>query len=177
MECNLLSPLPCACVCARACACACVRVCVTTLCFGTQLSSQETATAALLKWGFFTDNQKFAKAPVSGQMKGLTPQGRNCCFFLFFCNTVQDPHLPPHTSSTPLLFSLAAPTHPAGTLSAIIHSAYSSVSSVFPHFLTKNVFFSLSFNFATNSSNHLPSLARLLQHTPQTVCVSDYFPL
>ena len=53
------------------------------LCFRAELSSQETATAALLKWGYFTDNQRFVKAPVSGQMKGLTPQGRNCRLFFF----------------------------------------------------------------------------------------------
>lgn len=64
---------------------------------GAELSSQEAATAALLKWGYFTDNQRFVKAPVSGQMKGQTPQGRNCCFFFsfFFWCSVHNPHLHP----------------------------------------------------------------------------------
>lgn len=144
MECNLLLAV-CACVHVRAC------VCLTTLFFGTQLSSQETATAALLKWGYFTDNQRFAKAPVSGQMKGLTPQGRNCClFFLQHCSGSPPP-------STHLL-------HPSLFLSGCAHtprrhlvSHYSLGSflaecqrrlSAFSHLI---IFF--SFNFATYSNS------------------------
>lgn len=74
--------------------CACKRTY-----FAAQLSSQETATAALLKWGYFTDNQRFLKAPVSGQMKGPTPQGRNCClFFLVLQLCSGSPHLSTSTS-------------------------------------------------------------------------------
>lgn len=62
---------------------------------GAELSSQE---GTLIKWGYFTDNQRFVKAPVSGQMKGLTPQGRNCCLFF---SSVQDPHLHPPPPPTP----------------------------------------------------------------------------
>lgn len=176
MECNLLSPLPCACVCARMCTCACV--CNYLVLWHTAQFPGD-GHCSLIKVGFFHRQSEVCEGASERPDERADSSGEKLLLFLFsfFCNTVQDPHLPPHTSSTPLLFSLAAPTHPAGTLSAIIHSAYSSVSSVFPHFLTKNVFFSLSFNFATNSSNRLPSLARLLQHTPQTVCVGDYFPL
>lgn len=66
-------------------------------------------------------------------MKGLTPQGRNCCrfFFSFFCSSVQDPHLnPPPPPSTSLSLSLAVPARPAGTLSVIIHRTRSGWESV-----------------------------------------------
>ena len=70
------------------------------------LISQDTASAALLKWGYFTDNERFVKAPVSGQMKELTPQGRNCCLlFLFFLQLFSGS--PPLSSSTPLSLSLS----------------------------------------------------------------------
>lgn len=111
MECNLLLAV-CACVHVRAC------VCLTTLFFGTQLSSQETATAALLKWGYFTDNQRFAKAPVSGQMKGLTPQGRNCCLF-FFAALFRIPtslHTPPPPLSVSLWLCPHTPQAPCQPL-------------------------------------------------------------
>lgn len=83
------------------------------------LISQETATAALLKWGYFTDNQRFVKAPVSGQMKELTPQGRNCClFFLQLCAGSPPPPSPSLSLSLPFLLWLCphAPKAPCQSL-------------------------------------------------------------
>lgn len=136
---------------------------------GAGLGSQEAATAALLKWGYFTDNQRFVKAPVSGQMKGLLLRGETVGVFFFFFSpsSVQDLHLRPSPLSLSLYSSM--PVRPTGSLSVIIYTtgSHCQLPVIFrPNFCLPSwhPFFSLYFSMLSSCSSYV-----MLEHSPTLV--------